>query len=187
MSIYYISANGCDSSDGLSPATPWQTIKKANSEVQGGDTVCFRRGDIFFGQIRAPKKNGRGVPTTYKAYGEGTKPTASQYKTAKSGAWENLGDDIWRIDLTDVNKFDGNVTELDTNVGFMKVNGSIKPRKFFDLENLTEQWDFYNDKQHVYVKSTNDPSLLADDIKFSCNKTVYNIGKTRHYKYYGCP
>ena len=169
MATYYISASGSDTNNGLSPNTPWQTIKKLNSTIKGGDTVCFKRGDTFFGQIRAPKENDSGNPTTYKTYGEGTKPVVSQYKTARKDAWENFGDGIWKIDLTDPQKFDGNTTELDTNVGFMKVDGAIKPKKFFELDKLENQWDFYNDKQYVYVKSTADPSLLAEDIKFACN------------------
>ena len=169
MATYYISASGCDTNDGRTPETAWQTIKKLNSTIKGGDTVCFKRGDTFFGQIHAPKENDSDNPTTYKAYGEGTKPVVSQYKTARKDAWENFGDGIWKIDLTDTQKFDGNTTELDTNVGFMKVDGAIKPRKFFELDKLENQWDFYNDKQYVYVKSTADPSLLAEDIKFACN------------------
>ena len=167
MAVYYISAVGCDANDGLSPETPWQSIKKANSSVKGGDTVCFRRGDSFFGQIRAPKNSDQ--LTTYKAYGEGTKPVVSQYKTARSDAWEPFGEGIWRIDLSDVNKFDGNVTELNTNVGFLKIDGSIKPRKLFELDKLEIQWDFYNDKQYVYIKSQECPALLAKDVKFACN------------------
>lgn len=169
MAIYYISSSGCDGNDGLSPDTAWQTIKKLNSTIKGGDTVCFKRGDTFFGQIRAPKENDSGNPTTYKAYGEGTKPVVSQYKTARSGAWENFYEGVWRIDLKSSNNFDGNTTELDTNVGFMKVDGAIKPRKFFELDKLENQWDFYNDKQYVYVKSNENPSTLSCDIKFACN------------------
>ena len=85
MATYYVSASGCYKNDGLTPDTPWQTIKKANSTVIGGDTVCFKRGDTFFGQIRAPKENNSGVMTKYTSYGEGSKPMVSQYKTAKKG------------------------------------------------------------------------------------------------------
>ena len=169
MATYYISTSGCDTNDGLSPATPWQSIQKINSSIKCGDTVCFKRGESFFGKIRAPKGNDTQTPTTYKSYGEGTKPTVSQYKTAHNDAWESIGNDVWRIDLSDVSKFDGNVTELDTNVGFMKVSGNIKPWKRFELDKLSEQWDFYNDKQYVYVKSNENPALLSNDIKFACN------------------
>lgn len=169
MATYYISAIGCDTNDGLTPETPWQTISKANSTLLGGDTVCFKRGDTFFGKIRAPRDNDSGRPTRYTAYGEGTKPTVSQYKTAHSDAWENCGNGVWRIDLTDVSKFDGNQSELDTNVGFIKADGAIKPWKRFELDKLEGEWDFYNDKQYVYVKAQECPANLAKDIKFACN------------------
>ena len=169
MATYYISANGSDAYDGLTPDTAWQTIKKINESIKGGDTVCFKRGDTFFGQIRAPKENNTETPTTYTSYGEGTKPIVSQYKTAHKDAWESFCEGVWRIDLSDITKFDGNQTELSTNVGFLKVDGAIKPRKIFELDKLEQQWDFYNDKQHVYIKSQENPSLLAEDIKFACN------------------
>ena len=169
MATYYISSSGCDTNDGLTPNTPWQSIKKLNSSVKCGDTVCFKRGDTFFGQVRAPKGNDSEAPTTYTSYGEGTKPIISQYKTAHRDAWEQYADGIWRIDLSNAKNFDGNVTELDTNVGFIKVDGAIKPWKRFELDKLTEQWDFYNDKQYVYVKSEDSPALLANDVKFACN------------------
>ena len=169
MATYYISTSGCDKNDGLTPDTAWQTVKKMNDSVKCGDTVCLKCGDTFFGQIRAPKGNNTETPTVYTSYGEGTKPTVSQYKTARNDAWEDCGNGIWRIDLTDVTKFDGNVTELDTNVGFIKVDGAIKPCKYFEIEKLENQWDFYNDKQYVYLKSQENPAVLADDIKFACN------------------
>ena len=38
MSTYYISNEGCDRNDGLSPLTPWKTVNKANSSIKGGRT-----------------------------------------------------------------------------------------------------------------------------------------------------
>ena len=169
MATYYVSAKGCDNNDGLSPSTAWRTIKKVNSSIKGGDTVCFKRGEIFFGQILPPKQNSSSAPTTYTSYGEGAKPIVSQYKTARSGSWEAVSNGVWRIDLTDTSKFDGNVTELDTNVGFLKVDGTIRPKKRFELDKLDEEFSFYNDERYVYVRSDADPSLLYGDIKLACN------------------
>jgi len=83
---YYVAANGSDTNDGLSPETPWQTLHRASiaTELQPGDGVFFRRGDLFRGKLLA--KSG----VTYAAYGEGPKPIlcASPYDGAKQGCWE---------------------------------------------------------------------------------------------------
>ena len=44
---YYVDAtNGNDSSNGLSPETPWKTIAKVNaSSFQPGDQILFKRGE----------------------------------------------------------------------------------------------------------------------------------------------
>ena len=58
MSTYYVSESGCDNNDGLTPQTPWKTIKKVNTDITGGDVVHFKCGDTFFGQILPPVING---------------------------------------------------------------------------------------------------------------------------------
>ncbi|MBR7185306.1 MAG: right-handed parallel beta-helix repeat-containing protein [Clostridia bacterium] len=169
MATYYLSANGCDSQDGLTPETAWKTIDKINQMLQGGDTVCLHCGDTFWGKIFPPRENVTGTPTTYTSYGEGPKPIVSQYKTALPDAWEDCGDGVWKLDLKNTAKFTGNVTELDTNVGFLNIDGSIYPRKCFSPDSLELQWDFWNDDRYVYVKSSADPASLARTICFACN------------------
>jgi len=168
MTIYYVSANGCDDRDGLTPSTAWKSIQKANESIRGGDTVLFRRGDTFFGKILPPRTNDGTTPTRYAAYGEGAKPVISQYKTILPSAWEDMGDHVWRVDMANTANFEGNTTELKVNVGFMKVDGCIKPYKRFSLSDLKEPWDFFDDGQYVYVKSPANPSAVAGDIRMAC-------------------
>ena len=67
---YYVSAEGDDLSDGLTEATAWRTAAKVNeADLQPGDGVFFRRGDVFRMDMIA--NNHEGV--TYSAYGEGEK------------------------------------------------------------------------------------------------------------------
>ena len=67
--VYYVSADGDDANDGLSPETPIKTLSKLNTlGIRIGSYVLFRRGDTFRGQIITRS----GV--TYSAYGEGAKP-----------------------------------------------------------------------------------------------------------------
>ena len=66
---YYVSNDGCDENDGLSPQTAWKTLLKVSeADLLPGDGVRFRRGDLFRGSL----KTCPGV--TYAAYGEGDKP-----------------------------------------------------------------------------------------------------------------
>ena len=62
------------------------------------------------------------------AYGEGAKPEICAYKIAKPdpAVWTYTGtNNLWRIDLGDYSKFDGNHVTRSGNVGFLKVDGRI--------------------------------------------------------------
>ncbi len=171
MSIYYVSANGCDTNDGLSPETAWKSIPKVNATIAGGDEVRFRCGDTFYGRIDPAVGISPEQPTTYTSYGEGKKPVVSQYKIPHAGVWEKIRDNIYMLDMNDTSKFDGNHSEIDANAGFIKVSGVIKYRKVFSLDDLSLQWDFYTDmdKNLLYVYSEKAPDELSDDIRIACN------------------
>ena len=67
--VYYVSSCGDDGNDGRSPDTPWKSLQKVSeAELQEGDGVLFRRGDLFRGCIITHS----GV--SYGAYGVGEKP-----------------------------------------------------------------------------------------------------------------
>ena len=66
---YYVSEDGDDNNDGKTPLSAWKTIEKVSgAELNFGDGVLFRRGDLFRGMVIAKP----GV--SYGAYGEGEKP-----------------------------------------------------------------------------------------------------------------
>ena len=117
--VYYVSPDGDDANDGLSPATPWKTLGKVNSaavtwsgmlnnsgfpeyqwasehdedqwaSLNSGDVVLFQRGGQWRGMLRTVE----GV--TYSAYGEGPKPEL--LSSPENGA----GADKWTlVDGTD--------------------------------------------------------------------------------------
>ena len=70
---YYVSATGSDSNNGLSPATPWQTIGKVNSTTLiPGDTVLFHGGDTFSGtELSLSDPGTTANPITIGSYGAG--------------------------------------------------------------------------------------------------------------------
>ncbi len=93
--VYYVSNDGNDENDGLSPLTPWKTLSKvSDASLNRGDTVVFRRGDTFRGKIQTKP----GV--TYAAYGNGDKPKlyGSQFSLADPALWEEYDSahHIWK-------------------------------------------------------------------------------------------
>lgn len=169
MAIYYLSNNGNDNNNGLSPESPFKTIGKLNEIICGGDTARFKCGDTFYGRILPPDSNTSATPTTYESYGDGAKPIVSQYKKANKGAWDSVANNVWRLDLKDVTKFTGNVLNLDTNVGFIKASGVIHAVNAFSLDGLQKDWDFYSDDQYLYVKLSICPDEASDEILIACN------------------
>ncbi|MGN1127673.1 MAG: hypothetical protein ACI4T6_01815, partial [Candidatus Flemingiibacterium sp.] len=81
--VYYVSPNGDDSSDGKTPETAWKTLDKVNNApLASGSYVCFERGGLWRGQLQAKP----GV--TYTAFGEGDKPKL--YRSPFNGADPSL-------------------------------------------------------------------------------------------------
>lgn len=93
---YYVSADGDDANDGLSPETPWQTIAKVNeTEFAEGDGIRFRRGDVWRGEMIWHYYPG----ITYATYGEGAKPAfyGSPFNGAGAEKWtlQEGTDNFW--------------------------------------------------------------------------------------------
>ena len=73
---YYVDAtNGDDSNEGTSPSTAWQTLSKVSgSSFSPGDSILFKRGETFRGQVSIPGSGTVNHPITYSVYGTGNKP-----------------------------------------------------------------------------------------------------------------
>ena len=75
MATYYVSVTGSDTNNGTSTSTPWKTLSKVQgANLQPGDTVSFKRGDTFTGQMSILKSGTSGSPITFNAYGSGAAP-----------------------------------------------------------------------------------------------------------------
>jgi len=84
---YYVSNDGNDNNDGLSPETAWATVDKVNNTVlKYNDGVLFKRGDLWrVKQLLCQD----GI--TYSAYGNGAKPRIYGSLENSSGA------DKWKL------------------------------------------------------------------------------------------
>ena len=147
---YYVSADGCDENDGLSPESAWKTLEKVSSApLLPGDGVRFKRGDLFRGfVVTAP-----GV--TYAAYGTGEKPRfyGHDKSLADPALWE-LSDaehHIWRLKEKILDSgtlfFDGGVRHsrklIPSYIGGRFVCRDDESRVFDMAEEMTEDLDLY--------------------------------------------
>ena len=100
---YYVSADGDDNNDGLSPETAWKTLDgpyNNSDKFKPGDAVLFRCGDIF----RAVEVRSRCIlmkeGVTYSSFGDGPKPKL--YGTFENAAllnWKKEGDNLYSLEL----------------------------------------------------------------------------------------
>lgn len=156
---FYVSASGSDTNDGLTPDTAWATIDRANTVLPNRSIVLFRRGDTFYGQLKPPFNCEVG------AYGTGDKPVLTAYKLLnQASGWIEHVAGVWKVDLTSAATH-GGYTHPDTNVGYLMVDGAVKPAKKKTLAAVTTAWDFYSDATYLYVSASANPTTLASSIK----------------------
>jgi hypothetical protein len=179
---YYVSADGNDTNPGTLSA-PWKTLTRVNTAIGTGgpvglkNRVRFRRGDTFYGMLRPSSTLNPASPGWLRigAYGDGAAPILSGYKILNTAAgWTAHDANTWKLDYSAANSgitYTGNGVASDaateTDVGFLKVDGTIYGVKHSSLAALAKQWDFYSTGTTLYVRSTANPTTLAGDVRCS--------------------
>jgi len=93
---FFVASSGNDANDGLSQTSPWRTLGQVSgAELEPGDTVLFKRGDTWRGQLVA-QSGKEGAPITYGAYGKGGMPLLlGSVSRNDPRNWQNEGGNIW--------------------------------------------------------------------------------------------
>jgi hypothetical protein len=94
---FYVAASaGHDAYDGLSQQKPWRSLERVNAAaLRPGDTVLFKRGDTWRGQL-VPQSGRDGAPITYGAYGKGARPLLlGSVSRNDPRDWRDEGDNVW--------------------------------------------------------------------------------------------
>jgi len=153
---YYVSADG--KGKGLSEADPMPFSDTVKQSYGAGDSLLFKRGDVFYGNV-SPEVNAQpDAPFVIGAYGTGARPVISRAKYITNG-WEREDRGFYRFDLTNVGSFEG-VQDDGANVGFMEDAGGVKHGiRRENAQNCKFQYDFYCDGGFIYVKTFADPYL----------------------------
>jgi parallel beta-helix repeat protein len=118
---YYFSTSSGDDSrsaaQAQNPTTPWKTVKKLNSifnSLAPGDSVLFRRGEIFYGAIITSKSGTAVSPIVISAYGKGDKPVITSL--VRLSKWTSLGNGVW----------ESHNSALGTELNMLLLNGEMQ-------------------------------------------------------------
>lgn len=147
--VYYVdAASGNDSNDGLSKSGAWKTISKVNSEsLSPGDSILFKRGDIWRDGLRPSSSGSSGSPITFGSYGKGNKPIISGGNLVND--WTEEEPNKWKSPCNtgpDIVYFDG-------------VPGNEKS----SINDLNYQYDWYWGFNTLYVYSKSNPETAYTD------------------------
>jgi parallel beta-helix repeat protein len=133
---YYFSAtNGDDSrspTQAMQVSSPWRSLGKLNqvfAQLQPGDSVLFKRGEVFYGAIVAGQSGVAGKPIVFAAYGQGYDPIISGF--SRLSGWKSGGNGIWQAPCQGCRLRVNMVTIEDTvqpmgrfpNSGYSKIQG----------------------------------------------------------------
>jgi parallel beta-helix repeat protein len=121
-SNYYFSSNtGNDSYSSIeaqNSLTPWKTLSKLNLfmvNLQAGDSILFKRGDIFYGSLIITKSGSASNPIIFSAYGTGVKPILSGLTFLSN--WTSVGANKWEVDCP----------TCGTSLNMLLINGFPQP------------------------------------------------------------
>lgn len=96
---YYISFSvGIDSNNGLSAATPLQTLSKVSATTfSAGDSILFKAGDTWSGQLAPLGSGSSAAPIVIDMYGSGSKPVINGIGADLSTAFSLNNQSYWEI------------------------------------------------------------------------------------------
>lgn len=156
--IYYVSSSdGNDSNNGLSPLTPFKTLKKITDMViKKGDKILLKCNDLWNETLTINNEDDfNNEHILVSSYGVGEMPTLSSFKTTKNKDWEVYYEGIYRINLKNLDGFETDYI----NVGFLLDKGTeeIYYNRVRNISDIKENMDFYADETYLYLKCEINP------------------------------
>jgi parallel beta-helix repeat protein len=153
---YYVSNTGDDHAAGTTADAAWKTVAHVNAQTfMPGDSILFKRGDIWREVLRAPSSGSPEAAIKFGAYGTGEIPV---FDAALLTADWTAGADGERGD-----KFNRDfpalwTTRVEKSPNQVFFNNQVGTRKS-GVESLTAPTDWYWAAGHLYVYSSSDPAL----------------------------
>jgi len=169
---YYVSPNGDDDNDGLTPETAWKTCDPItiNSWLfEPGDAVLFERGGVYRRTSPILVKSGM----TYGAYGEGYKPLI--YGSATNYAWgadwePSRRQYVWKIAM------------YTREAGIMVFNSGeeVGTPHYYGVNELQENGDFYHNVEdgtlYLYLDKGY-PNVVYNSIEIGTRENIFTVSE----------
>ena len=170
---FYISNNGNDANDGLSPETPWATLEKLKEAylsygISYSDIILFERGSVWRGAIPIE------ASMRYSAYGEGPKPRFYQSHSGASPLmWEATDvENVWRYTGAEIETDIGNIVFNEGECWGIKLTLDTDTNLFVESGMVTNGVDVYRSAQREYTG----PDCITGNLEF-----YYDIYDTHNF------
>ncbi|TAH08993.1 MAG: right-handed parallel beta-helix repeat-containing protein [Sphingobacteriia bacterium] len=175
---YYLSAAGNDINSGTTIKSAWKTIARLNRQkLQPGDSVLFKKGDAFFGELVCNASGTKENSIVYSSYGNGLMPILRGATT--TNMFRLFKNDIYMADINESVKavFMNNQLQMLArfpNTGFRIMEGGIGNAVSFYDSSLTQPNQFWNganirfrtfdwEMRTSIVKNFNNHQILIED------------------------
>ena len=169
---YYVdSANGNDSDSGTSSSNAWKTTYQiSNASFNPGDSILFKRGAVFRGDIDITSSGTPDSPITYGAYGNGDKPLfLGSISLDDESAWTELGSNRWGSPNG----------SFPSDVGFMLLgresaeNVGIKCETMAEVDATRKFW-YDKDNSRVILYSSQNPAKAYSPLEIGWNTSPFD-------------
>jgi len=144
---YYLSNSGNDLNKGNSTANAWKSIDRLNQQkLEPGDSVLFKRGDVFIGEIQVNYSGNINKPIVYSAFGVGSNPIISGAILLQD--WELQKNGLIKSDCqkTAFNVYCNNRQQILArypNQGYLKIDGGKNSKSSFYDNELSQENNYW--------------------------------------------
>ena len=147
---YYVdSVGGNNANNGTSSSTPWQTIAKVNSSTfNPGDSILFKRGDIWREQLSIPSSGATSSPITFRAYGTGMNPEIAGSNIVATSSWSLVSGSMYKATVTPTPI---NIYIDDPNTGSSTVPLAIETNSS-TVSSTAGSWYYATSTQLLYIR-----------------------------------
>ncbi len=182
---YYISSTtGDDNLDGKSPATAWKAIAKVNGKTfLPGDSILFRRGDIWRETLILPSSGISGNYITFSSFGTGENPKILGSTKAITWTETATGSHIWKS----ATSFPSNPYTSNSNEIFFENTDASKSWGTYKTgtASLSTEYDWTWVTNNIYVYSITDPTTKYNSVEVPQRESTVNMNKKNYIHFDG--